>query len=130
MGVVGANASDPRGQMNDDVWCCIGKGTAHVFSAAQIIVLTAGDENALAPTLAQFLHYPRPKKTRATGYHDARGRPIRHIPFSSAQPAWMYVQGHRSPRAASQVTRPAAFIRAPRLLAAGPPTHARLSVPR
>src|SRR5262245_47016741 len=102
MGVVGANASDPRGQMNDDVWCCIGQGAAHVFSAAQIIVLTAGDENALTPTLLQFLHYPRPKKTRATGYHDARGRPIRHIPFSSAQPARMYVQGHQSPCAASR----------------------------
>src|SRR2546428_642585 len=85
MGAVGANAPDPRGQMDNDLWRCRADGSAPVCAVAQIIVLTAGHENALAAALAQFPHYPHPEKARTTGDHDAPGSPILHTlsPYSN-----------------------------------------------
>ena len=80
MGLIGPDATDLRGQVNDDGRLGILDGPLNGFGPSQIIIVATRNKDMLAASLLQFLHYERTEKAGPTGDHHAIVDPRTHRP--------------------------------------------------
>ena len=68
IGAVGADASDDRGEMDDDLWAVLLEQTFDVRSGSEIVVFAPGHKDVIAALFSQLFDEVRAEESGAAGH--------------------------------------------------------------